>query len=51
MDRNLAFKSPQELDAMGYYLDEIGQVRKKGSNELVCGISGRLHKHYLLLLR
>lgn len=50
MDKNLAFKTPGELDQLGYYLDELGQVRRKGTNELICGISGRAHKHYLLLL-
>ena len=32
----------------GYYLDELGQVRHSASGDLVCGWSGRGHRHYLL---
>ena len=34
----------------GYYLDELGQVRHQATGDLVCGWSGRGHRHYLLPL-
>jgi len=34
----------------GYYLDELGQVRHEATGDLVCGWSGRGHRHYLLPL-
>ena len=34
----------------GYYLDELGQVRHQATADLVCGWSGRGHRHYLLPL-
>lgn len=48
LDKDLGFCTDDELKAKGYWRDGIGQVRKSGSNELVCGRSGRLHIHYLL---
>ena len=34
----------------GYYQDELGQVRHTQTGDLVCGWSGRGHRHYLLPL-
>lgn len=48
MDLDLGFKTPEELKTLGYYRDEIGQVRAADTHELVCAISGRRHRQYLL---
>jgi len=48
--KDLGFKSDAELVPLGFYRDEIGQVRAKDTNELVCGVSGRRHRQYLLLV-
>jgi len=34
----------------GYYLDDLTQVRHRETGDLVCGWSGRGHRHYLLPL-
>lgn len=48
LDRNLHWKSPETLKSMGYWRDEIGQIRRSKDNALICAISGRAHFHHLV---
>lgn len=44
--RNLHWKSPEELERLGYSRDSMGRIRQGAA--LVCGISGTHHTRYLM---
>ena len=44
----LHLKNKTELKELGFYIDDIGQIRENGTNDLICGVSGRHHRHYLI---